>query len=306
MEVLNNRKQELNIWQSCAWMQRRQIVMAEVMKKTVAFAIDDSLKYQRLLLGTVLSFRKHHSTDWTVRVHCVGTGNDFKSRLLQLGCEIRNAPRTNPLENQSHFPCSAAKCLALTEVEKDEVVLTADADGLFLSNVDPLVDEFLKSGCDVALLPETDKRGNTSPVRECWFGCPLKEFKKAESWMDKPILNCGIVLSHGQSAQQIGKEALRLVQQHEKTLYLGEQGPINAVIYDNDLKVFSLKSHHHCIFISESNLTFGKIPYIGDVLAEGFVGNTLVDGKPVVYRHFGSRYNESYQKALDWLLRHTA
>lgn len=266
----------------------------EVATKTVAFAIDDSLKYQRLLLGAIASFKRYHPTGWTIRVYVVEAGKDFEDRLSKMGCEVRTAPRTEPLLGQSWFSCSAAKCLTLIDAGPDELVLTLDADGLICSSVDPLVEEFLQSGADIALLAETDKRGNTPPTRECWFGCPLEEFKDAASWMDKPMLNTGMMIAHGERANRIGKAALQLVKDYEKALYLGEQGPINAVVYDDDgLKVFPLSPHQHCVFIGEGGLTFEGTPYLD---------RTLVDGKTLVYRHFGWRWSENYQRALDSLL----
>jgi hypothetical protein len=264
-----------------------------MMQKTVAFVIDDSLKYQRLLLGAIASFKRHNPTGWNVRVYVVEAGKDFENRLLKLGCEVCIAIRTNPLLGQSWFTCSAARCMNLVDAEPNEVVLTLDADGLICSSVDPLVEEFLQSGTDIALLAETDKRGNTPTVREAWFGCPLEEFKDAASWMDAPMLNCGMMIAHGEKANSIGKEALRLVTQYEDRLYLGEQGPINAVMYDRGLKVFPLQPYHHCLFTSEDGLSFPGPPYLDEV---------FVDGKRLVYRHFGWRGGENYQKALDSLL----
>ncbi len=162
-----------------------------------------------------------------------------------------------------------------------------------MSSVDPLVDEFLASDKDVALFAETDPRGNCSPVRECWFGCPQHEFRDAPSWMDKPIYNCGMVLTHGGVARQIGASALYFVKNYESHLYIGQQGPINGVVYDGGYKVFPLAIHHHCIVNSEDSLEFEGTPYLGKV---------TVDGKPVVYRHFGRKGVVNYQRALDEVL----
>jgi hypothetical protein len=262
----------------------------------ICFAVDQSLKYQRYLLGVIASLRRSNpSSDHVVRVYEVGAGKDFVSRLTAAGCEVRSAPRTVPLKDQSHFPCSAAKCLALADTENDDVILTFDVDGLILSSLEPLIEEFLASDCDVAMLPEVDRRGNASPVRECWFDCPVGEFNDANEWMNKPILNCGMIVSRGASARWMGSSALRLVTQYERCLYLGEQGPINGLVYDSNCKVLLLTPRHHCIFISEDGLTFaeGAHPYLSGV---------LVDGKQVIYRHFGNRHVKNYQVALDHLL----
>lgn len=268
------------------------------MRVVVTFAVDNSVKYWRMLLGVITSLRQCNTPDYVIRVYGVGIGNDFTSRLTAMGCEVYSAPSTPTLFPQSYFPCSAAKCLALAEAASDEIVLTLDVDGLVLSPITLLVDEFMASGMDVAILPETDKRGNASAVKECWFGCPLQEFKDANSWLDNPILNCGMVLARGDPAKRIGTEALRLVSAYPQTLYLGEQGPINGVIYDRGYKVFPLAPYHHCIFVSEEHVSCrwvyrGNIPYLAEA---------LVDGKPIVYRHFGNRYVENYQRALDGLL----
>ncbi len=263
------------------------------MKKVAAFAVDDSPKYQRLLLGVIASFRRFHGDDWTVRVYSVEAGKDFTNRLRALGCDVRNAPRTNPIQSHSNFPCSAAKCLALVDIQPGELIITLDADGLILTSLDPLVEEFLVSGADIAMLPERNEHNNFTPVRECWFGCPLEEFKYARAWMEKPILNAGMILARGDFARCIGEDALRIVMKYEETLYLGEQGPINGVVYDQGYRLFPLTPYHHCRLIDENLLTFSGIPYIGEV---------RVDGHPIVYRHFGGTRVNVYQTALDCML----
>jgi hypothetical protein len=274
----------------------------ELIRKIVSLAVDTSLKYQRYLLGMITSFRKHNvASDYTVRVYGVGIGKDFTDRLTAMGCEVRVSPRTNPIKGQSYFPCAVAKCLALASVEGNDLIITMDADGLMLSSMDSLVRDFLASGADVALLPETDKRGNAGGlVRDCWFGCPSEPFKNLDSWSGKPILNCGMVISHGEPSRRIGAKALQIALKYEQSLYLGEQGPINGVVYDGGYRVFSLSPSHHCVFTTEDHLTFNGVPYLGPPPYD--TPGVLIDGNPVIYRHFGNRYVKNYQVALDYLL----
>lgn len=263
------------------------------MRKIATWAVDAHPLYSDACVLSVHSFLRHNA-GWEVRIYEVGETPLYRNRF-PAHVEFFRADPAPTTRTLTHFPTSWVRCQMLADLPSpDTLMLYTDCDTVYLSSVDKVVEEFIYSNTAIAILPEDDRRGFSSPIVTGWgFKQIPTYFKRKKEFSGLPTLNTGMVLAYRDNV--LGKAAVAAYDELISQAYHAEQAIVCSMIYELNLPWFKLKPCHHCLF-RESELTYPGKKYIDSF---------EIDGDPVVMRHFcSSLMKPYYEEILPSLLEH--
>jgi 2-polyprenyl-3-methyl-5-hydroxy-6-metoxy-1,4-benzoquinol methylase len=246
---------------------------------------------------TVIALRSfaRHNPGWPALVMDVGL-TPTQVQVLQPLARVEKYPREPYRGRGRYVPSAKARCLALARLPADEVLmLYLDGDTITLGSVEPLIEQFVASGRPLGLAAEDDPRFYVATAGQAWEGGRVPvEFSRSILWSERPMLNTGVLLAVGRAAAAVGTRALALYERLKDRFQYAEQTLINAVVYEDDVGLFRVPLPYHC-FVFEEHLQKSGRPYIDPV---------LLDGVPVVIRHFCHKSKIDLDALKPQLLRH--
>ncbi|MDR3637288.1 MAG: glycosyltransferase [Isosphaeraceae bacterium] len=244
------------------------------MNRILVFGTDSN--YFEYTIISLHSFLRHNP-GWPVLVMDVGMTPE-QARALSRLARIVRYPREDFHGTGRHIPSAKARCLALAHYPNDDtLMLYLDGDSVIMGSLEPLIERFLNSGRPIGIAKEDNERFFMAPVHRSWENSEIPaEFPNSEQWRDRPVLNTGVLLALGARAAEVGARASALYETLKTRFQFGEQTIINSVIYEEDVPTLDIEAKYHC-FVHERYLEKTGRPYVDPV---------LLDGEPVVLRHF--------------------
>ena len=244
------------------------------MKRLLVLGSDAA--YFEYTLIAICSFLQHNE-NWDVLVMDVGLTAAQVSTLKELAA-VEPFPREEFRGSGFYIPTAKARCQALSQFPQDgQLMLYIDSDTVTLGSVEPLIQNFLASGCPIGIAAEDDPRFVTFPMNTMWKNRIIHStFKNRDRWSNLPVLNTGIMLAAGKEAAKTGQLALSLYEPLKQEFLCGEQTIIGSIIYEEALEFFPIPTRYHC-FLMEKYLRKSGKPYVDPV---------YLDQDQIVIRHF--------------------
>lgn len=261
------------------------------MRKTVVWSCDKNFcKYN---VVSIKSFLQHNS-GWNLVFYDVGLTDDQRLTLAKLGVDVRVATPDHWVHN------AQAKIRIFSDVGHDEILLFLDSDTIVYDSVEPMVADFMASEKPIGLYPEGEKVQWLKCMAAGWKDSVTRDqnpefmadFPHWKQWDNKPILNAGVILAT-HKINESGKLMFELYERWKQDCIYCEQTIISSVVRDRNIPYFPLNDLQHCLLWEEWMNHPG----------EPYMQAPLLDGKPVLIRHFcGKRTKPVLDQALPKLM----
>lgn len=271
----------LRNWKKSDWSESPSL--RQMKTKTLVYACDHNQEYFEYTKASFASFCDHHDlADWRIIFADVGLHPRQSAELARFGEVVKYKP-CHRMHDGFFSPVAAAKLKIVADFTDDaHVLMSLDSDTLVFENLDTLVSGFVQSGKPVGIFFEEIEEFNRVPAVWGWreFKIP-DEFVNQNNWRNSPMANAGVLLTRGNEARELGMVGTSFFEEYEAQLGLGEQGIINAMLYDCEIPCFRLAVKYNCLAWEQHIVHAGAgRPYVGT--------RPYFRGETVAIRHFAA------------------
>jgi len=251
---------------------------SDVAPRRLVYCINS--KYFDMLRVSIASFL-HHNRDnqWTIDVLDVGLLNGQRQILQRMNVDLAIYP-AHHLINQVGllYPATWARLKMLEDFASDDsLLLYLDADSLVLSNVEPMISEFVRSGKLIGLTTEVGHEGFVAPkMSNAFFQDVSHEFPNAHLWQQRGVMNTGVLLAKGNAVAELGRRCLNLYSRLAGLETWAEQTFVNAAICEDNYSWWEIPQHQHCMVSGSLIESSGTL----------FEGGAKYGGSEIIIRHF--------------------